>query len=172
MARNTTAAQNAQGNIPEVNDRELEQEAGKLETMAQNAQGAGMDQLAGDKGVQLSVRDLDDVLQEEGLTWKEWNETVQAKKKAASLMTISGPELLEADPSVKILEEDGTVYMISGQALPYMITNMEDACEMLYRLLPLLGRKGNENFIPTLRIRRGEDHIYLFREAAEGNAYS
>ena len=134
-----------------------------------SGQGAGMDQLAGDKGVQLSVRDLDDVLQEEGLTWKEWNETVQAKKKAASLMTISGPELLEADPSVKILEEDGTVYMISGQALPYMITNMEDACEMLYRLLPLLGREGNENFIPTLRIRRGEDHIYLFREAAEGN---
>ena len=45
MARNTTAAQKAQENIPEVNDRELEQEAGKLETMAQNAQGAGMDQM-------------------------------------------------------------------------------------------------------------------------------
>ena len=45
MARNTTEAQKAQENIPEVNDRELEQEAGKLETMAQNAQGAGMDQM-------------------------------------------------------------------------------------------------------------------------------
>lgn len=45
MARNTTAAQKAQENIPEVNDRELEQEAGKLETMAQNTQGAGMDQM-------------------------------------------------------------------------------------------------------------------------------
>ena len=45
MARNTTAAQKAQENIPEVNDQELEKEAGKLETMAQGAQGTGMDQM-------------------------------------------------------------------------------------------------------------------------------
>ena len=129
------------------------------------------DQQTAQKQNQYSITSRNDAILSSGGSWIEWNDQQkqQHQNGIANLLTIE--DLKAADPDIKILEQDGTIYSISGGNLPMKAADEHEALYTAYTLAGILGFP-EEMKLWFLSETHTSDNsrIYLYEQVYEGKS--
>ena len=121
--------------------------AGSMALPAAAAQNAAYSRIATYELVPQSPRTVD--------TW-EYEEPIRME------------DLKKADPDVKVLEEDGAIYQISGTKLPLKAGDASEALKTAYQLTEMLGCPEDIKLVRGPELQMDENHIiYVFRQIFE-----
>ena len=128
-------------------------------------------QQASEKQNQYSIITRHDTILSTGRPWMEWDEEQKQQhiNGIANLLTVE--DLKAADPDVKILENDGMIYSISGSNLPMKAADEQEALYAAYTLAGILGFPEDIDLWFLSEIHPSDNsRIYLFEQEYEGKS--
>ena len=129
--------------------------------------GGYMQQLVSNTDTFLSVRSMDDLLKDSGMSWAERDQKLTLSRQRGIEKQLSEQDIREAAADVKLLKHNDMICTIEG-SMPVYIHDQFDAYETAYSLLDILGRPDNPELMQLHEITSGDYISYVYQEVSEG----